>query len=385
MPVADIEIYELKDVLMALRKVPTVEGNVPSRSIQIDLDGGKLRATDGGSEGYELHARPNWDPAIGPSGPNAVFVETGPFYELVKELKKTADSDESVLLSIEENNDGDVRFSVNYRDTTFNLRTVETDYEFQDVEIEAADEREKYIDAFERLLPSVDDETSARRNLQGVYFDDDDLDDEIKAVATDGHRLRALPGDFEDKLAGTIVAKKGLDILTYLDGTRDKGERIGFGYPSDSQIAFGLDKYTLVAETIDGTFPDFRQVLPDGEDRTARIRANKSEFLTQVKTAGIAANEKTDKIAISVDDSQRAVIEAASNEKAMDAEASIDGSVECTESFEAGYNYEYLVEAIETLDGDKLTIDVHGTKGPTILTTENAETGFAVVMPLVLD
>jgi len=113
------------------------------------------------------------------------------------------------------------------------------------------------------------DET--RHNLNGVYFETSEGND-VRMVATDGHRLslvqRSLDGQFNLK-RGVIVPRKGLLELRRLLSEDQTGHcELGF---TDTSGVFRRGDVTMVMRLIDGTFPDYMQVIPKEADRTITV------------------------------------------------------------------------------------------------------------------
>src|SRR5262249_28449581 len=101
-------------------------------------------------------------------------------------------------------------------------------------------------------------ESDARYYLAGSRFEIGP--ESIAMVATDGHRLALArrPGRFSVKEPlVNLVPRKLLRELVRLLG---KNDTVHFA-PTDSQIAFWTDDWTLLSRTVAGTFPDYMKLL----------------------------------------------------------------------------------------------------------------------------
>lgn len=97
-----------------------------------------------------------------------------------------------------------------------------------------------------------------RYYLNGVCLDGD------VAVATDGHRLGCHPaGDFR-AFDRPIIPRKSVGLLTSLPAAKT----IEFS-TSKPAASFTFDGATLKTKLIDGTFPDWRRVVPRNTDKAS--------------------------------------------------------------------------------------------------------------------
>lgn len=100
---------------------------------------------------------------------------------------------------------------------------------------------------------STDD---VRYYLQGVFVHS--LDGKLVAVATDGHRLAAHSVDSSETIPDIIVPKKATSLLP-------KG--VVQLSVSDTKIRVQAGDFCMVSKLIDGTFPDYRRVIPASNDK----------------------------------------------------------------------------------------------------------------------
>ena len=100
-------------------------------------------------------------------------------------------------------------------------------------------------------------------------------DDELKAAATDGHRLArftiARP-DGAEGMPDVIVPRKCVaELRKLLEEALDTNVEIDL---SASKIRFtlgGENGVVLTSKLIDGTFPDYSRVIPTGNDKLLRL------------------------------------------------------------------------------------------------------------------
>jgi len=115
-----------------------------------------------------------------------------------------------------------------------------------------------------------------RYYLNGIYLHA--IDDKLRAVATDGHRLaqaeiKAPKG--AKGMPGIIVPRKTVTEVTRL--LDDAGEEVKVEL-SATKIRFSLGSAVLTSKLIDGTFPDYGRVIPAANDKSLVV--DKSEFMS---------------------------------------------------------------------------------------------------------
>jgi DNA polymerase-3 subunit beta len=136
-----------------------------------------------------------------------------------------------------------------------------------------------------------------RYYLMGIFFHI--IDDQLRAAATDGHRLARITvgkPDGADGMPDVIVPRKCVQelyrLLEELEGTVDISM-------SPTKIRFGLGSAILTSKLIDGTFPDYNRVIPTGNDKLLKL--DPKSFSAGVDRVSTIASEKTRAVKISVD------------------------------------------------------------------------------------
>ena len=90
------------------------------------------------------------------------------------------------------------------------------------------------------------------------------VDDQLRAAATDGHRLARVTvakPDGADGMPDVIIPRKAVTelyrLLEEVEGTVEVSL-------SPTKVRFGLGSAILTSKLIDGTFPDYNRVIPTG-------------------------------------------------------------------------------------------------------------------------
>ena len=169
-----------------------------------------------------------------------------------------------------------------------------------------------------------------RYYLNGVYMHVSDAEGGkvLRCVATDGHRLARIDADLPkgaEDMPGVIVPRKTVGELRKLLDDDDMQIAVSV---SETKVRFATPDITLTSKVIDGTFPDYQRVIPEGNDKKL-----------DVETKGFAA--AVDRVsAISSEKSRAVKLNIARGILTLSASSPEDGSA--TEEIEVDYQGEVL-------------------------------------------
>ena len=238
------------------------------------------------------------------------------------------------------------------------------------------------LDMIDKTLFSVSTD-DARPNLTGAFFQIEDTT--LSMISTDGHRLSKIQTNPEGLDAGSvpellssgiIIPRKGLSELKR-NVNAGNGE-LSFGI-KDNNIVFKYGPMSLSIRLIDGTFPDITHVLPKESEN--KSFAQKDVLVQSLKFVSLFANPKTNNVRLSL------------SEEGLDLYATDPDRGEGKKlvpvqysgpPVKAGYNYKYLLDVLNVLDGDEVSIEIIDTLSPTLIRDTNRNEGLFVVMPMRL-
>ena len=243
---------------------------------------------------------------------------------------------------------------------------VEPDDRFGDPVDLDGDEFFRVIDA---CYPAIFTDTT-NPELTGLYFDGDD------AVATDGHRMqcRKLDTDFDQK----IVPHSAIKVARYA-WEKYKPERVRM-QEADDHVAIHIGDHTITSRCIDadGEFPDYMQVLPDGDEATT-VRVDRSDVLQALDLLEpvISSTSKGVQVTLNNDGLELYANSADSGEAKAFIGAEVDGSVSRMKA-----NGGYLYDALESFEDDRVTLAVSGMGVPIVFREDSRPEECAMVMPM---
>jgi DNA polymerase-3 subunit beta len=198
----------------------------------------------------------------------------------------------------------------------------------------------------------------------------------LTMVATDSYRLavRELSATASDE-AKALVPERALTEVGRAAAADEKGTAVLF--IDQSQVGFRAGNLTLTSRLIEGDFPNYRQLLPEGYDN--RLSASRQQLMDAVKRVGLLARESSP---VKLEFNALGV-------RLSSSSPDLGGAVEVVEAqFEgedltAAFNPGYLVDGLGGATGDRVVVEVRDGLKPAVIRGE-AEAFQYLVMPVRL-
>ncbi|HET7606203.1 MAG TPA: DNA polymerase III subunit beta [Sphingomicrobium sp.] len=214
-----------------------------------------------------------------------------------------------------------------------------------------------------------------RYYLMGIFLHV--VDEQLRAAATDGHRLARVTvsrPDGADGMPDVIVPRKAVNelyrLLEDLEGTVEISL-------SPTKIRFGLGSAILTSKLIDGTFPDYNRVIPTGNDKLLKL--DPKSFAQGVDRVSTIASEKTRAVKMAVDrDKVTLSVTSPENGVATEEVPADYGS----DGIEIGFNAKYLLDILGEIDGDTVEVHLADAAAPTLLRESDKSNALYVLMPM---
>jgi DNA polymerase-3 subunit beta len=201
--------------------------------------------------------------------------------------------------------------------------------------------------------------------------------DSLRTVGSDGHRL-AL---YEEACSAVsarqaIIPGKGVQELgRLLEGV----ETLALEF-SLNTLRASAGAFTFATKLIDGRFPDYRRVMPNGLPRGFRVDI--ATFRAALARAALLSNEKYK--AISLEAKDGTVVIKAQNPESEEAEERIEADMLASKSIHIGFNVDYLIDAIEHLDSAKAVLKFTADDKACVVEAPEPDGYRCVVMPMRL-
>ena len=305
----------------------------------------------------------------GGDGDGAVTVGARKLQEILRSLPEKTE----VSLVLE-----DKRLQVRAGKSKFSLQTLPAD-DFPRMTIADGETREFQLSqkAFRQLLGKTQYSMAAqdvRYYLNGLMLLVEGK--ELRAVATDGHRLAYASVEIEADLPRQelILPRKTVLELNRLLVDSDDALKITL---TTNQIRFAFGSVVLVSKLIDGKFPDYERVVP----ATLRnhMTVGRQALMQAMTRAAILTNEKFRGVRVVLSENSLKLIAAnAEQEEAQDEiEVNYQG-----EPIDVGFNVGYLLDVLNNISVEEVQWSFNDANSSALISIPGNDRFKYVVMPM---
>lgn len=213
----------------------------------------------------------------------------------------------------------------------------------------------------------------ARPLLTGVYIHTHGTN--LFMVATDSYRLAEKNlGTQKEELSILVPASALQDVVRIIG---DTGEDVLITH-DDQQVLFKIGDVELVARLLEGEYPDYRRLIPKDFEMTATL--NRQEFISIVKISSLFARESAGSITLELNAQKQTVSVRSVASQLGENSASEQGEV--TGNGDITLNSRYLLEGLQAIDGERVSISFNGKLQPILLVDPANKDYLHIVMPL---
>lgn len=222
------------------------------------------------------------------------------------------------------------------------------------------------------MVASSNDTT--RPALTGVYFNT--FEGALYLAATDGYRLaeRRFIEKVESEVMAIVPATSLQEVMRSLGDDVNEIE-IWF---DETQVRFRLGEIEVTSKLIDGSFPDYRQLIP--KETEISLEVKRDELTRITKLAALFAKEVGGSIVCetSVEKGGFTVSSVANElgENSSEIKTEVNGDGKVT------LNSRFLLDALNVLDGKEVEFGFSNKLDPVVLKGKNEEKYIHIIMPL---
>lgn len=223
----------------------------------------------------------------------------------------------------------------------------------------------------------------SRPVLTGVHTQFEDRS--LKMAASDGFRLSVFELPLEKSVSEKteiVVPAKALGELNRLLGDEDEPVALQTN-AARTQVLFRLKNVEMIAQLIQGTFPNFNQLIPTSNNSRATVQV--SEFLREIRIASVFARDGSGIVRLVVSPGEASspgrVTVSARAEEIGDNQGEIDAVVE-GEGVKIAFNGKYLQDVLQSLEGGDLKIETSGPSSQGVFRPVGADNYTHVIMPM---
>jgi len=221
----------------------------------------------------------------------------------------------------------------------------------------------------------------SRPVLTGVHTEFDG--DKLTLAAADGFRLAvhmlSLEAPAKEKTA-VIVPARSLNELNRLLSDHDEVLEINLN-AQKTQVLFKMRNMEMVSQLIQGTFPNYSQLIPQTSTTKAVVKL--ADFLRATRSASIFARDGSGivRLQITPRDGNGKISISARAEEVGDNLGEIDAKVNGEET-KIAFNSKYLVDVLGVLSEDDVTLETTTSSSPGVIKPVAKDNYIHVVMPM---
>ena len=202
-------------------------------------------------------------------------------------------------------------------------------------------------------------------------------EDHVIFVATDSFRLS------EKK----INVKKHKEFNQILIPFRNIGEIIRtledikddvIVFLNDNQIAFSFGDIYITSRIIDGTFPDYKQIIPK-ETKTETI-VLKQDLVSALRISNIFS-DKFSQVIFNINSKEKEFKITTKNMDVGENENKLDSVVK-GEKLTISFNYKYIIDCFQSIDSDSISLSFSGNNKPMVVSGVGDKSFLYLVMPM---
>jgi len=226
-------------------------------------------------------------------------------------------------------------------------------------------------------------DNDARYILNGLLITLHSSDKKVtmKLVGTDGHRLAVAESDLTQS-AGTdlpkeikaIIPRKAAQEIRRLLEEEEGEPLLGF---TKNLVTFQKSGLFLTSRVMEGTYPNYQQVIPKESAKKAAIERTALE--SALRRVAVLSKDKTNAVKVILQNGSITLHTSSPDvgEATEDLPAQYRG-----ESLTTGFNARYLLDALAVMDGDTVNLEISSPLSPCVLKSDGDPGFLCVVMPM---
>ena len=213
-------------------------------------------------------------------------------------------------------------------------------------------------------------------------------DQTMTIAAADGFRLAVRTGQLDAPVAerlDVIVPARALRELSRIIGDHTEPIRLAITQ-NRNQLLVRVDETEFLSRLIDGTFPDFRQIIP--RDFSTKLDVGRDAFLNAVRRASYFARDNNDVVLLQIhagdEEFMPGTIEiSATAAERGSSQSFVDAAISGPEG-QIAFNSRYLADVLNVLRNGQIQVAVNGPNQAGVVRPAGSDEYTHVIMPMVI-
>lgn len=201
-------------------------------------------------------------------------------------------------------------------------------------------------------------------------------------AATDSYRLAEKKIEIEqgcDEFFCIIPAKTASEIARLLSLGCEGSEKNVRMWISNNQISIRFNNFEMTSRVVDGTYPDYSQIIPDQFKTTSIIDV--SVFVKQIKGAGLFTTSGVNSVSLDVNVAQSSVGISSTSTQTGEYSSEVDVVAEGEEN-SILLNHRYVLDGLAQIKTDRFKFLLNGSDAPCMFKPENESSYLYLIMPI---
>ena len=307
---------------------------------------------------------------------------------LLGEIVSRLSSDSPVTLAVEDSGE---QVQLTSLSGSYQMRGMSAD-DYPDLPMVESDmtlklQPERLVKALKgTLFASSSDE--AKQLLTGVHLKFNQR--ALEAAATDGHRLAVLNVEdaLQDEAVTDAVDDDGFAVTLPSRSLREV-ERLMASWRSDEPVSLFCDRGQVVflaadqmvtSRTLEGTYPNYGQLIPDGFTRTFGM--DRRALIAALERIAVLADQHNNVVKFSSQPEDGVVQISADAQDVGSGSESLPANLE-GDAMQIAFNVRYLLDGLKAMGSDRIVLHCNAPTTPAVLRSDDASEAFTyLVMPV---
>jgi DNA polymerase-3 subunit beta len=211
-----------------------------------------------------------------------------------------------------------------------------------------------------------------KRILTGVCVTSGE--DSIEFAATDGHRLSTLTKPIENTVEfNSVIPAKALRELEKL---ADKSIEI---QSNQSNMLFKFSNGVLITCLIDGTYPNYRQLIPKSFALTVTVE--RKLLQSALERVGILADQKNNVVKLNIDAEEQTISLSVDSPDIAAGQEVVPAQI-TGDSVEIALNVLYLKDGLKAILGNEIQLQINTPQSPVVIVPISGASQEYLLMPV---
>ena len=202
-------------------------------------------------------------------------------------------------------------------------------------------------------------------------------DDMLIFVSTDSFRLAEKKVKIKQKLSfdGILIPFKNVIEIIRVFENSDEDLKITL---QKNQISIYTSRIYLTSRVVDGSFPDYKQIIP--KNSTTGVVVLKQDFISSLKVSNIFS-DKFNQVTFVIKPSEKIFEIEAKNSDIGENTTFLSGALS-GEDVSVNFNYKYILDCFQSISSDSLNLELNGSNRPMIIRPVGDSSFMYLVMPM---